>query len=165
MAADPSDVPMADALAYFLTWTTYGTWLPGDERGWVEKPGQFRAPNPGLEAAARSLLKEAPCVLDPEQRRLVEQTIAKHCASRGWHLHVVNCRTMHGHVVVTAAADPKVVRDQFKAWCTRHLKELQRATNPDRAVRVNWWTEGGSTRWLWDEDSLADVIRYVRDCQ
>src|SRR5690242_8249973 len=95
MRTDSSDVPMADPLAYFLTWTTYGTWLPGDERGWVERPGQFRSPNPGLEAAARSLLKEAPCVLNHEQRRLVEQTIAKHCAIRGWHLHVVNCRTTH----------------------------------------------------------------------
>src|SRR5262249_3307643 len=26
-------------LAYFLTWTTYGTWLPGDARGWVQVPG------------------------------------------------------------------------------------------------------------------------------
>ena len=27
---------MQPPLAYFLTWTTYGTWLPGDERGWIE---------------------------------------------------------------------------------------------------------------------------------
>jgi hypothetical protein len=33
MRPDPSVVPKADPLAYFLTWTTYGTWLPGDERG------------------------------------------------------------------------------------------------------------------------------------
>ena len=26
-----------EPLAYFLTWTTYGTWLPGDERGWSRK--------------------------------------------------------------------------------------------------------------------------------
>jgi len=24
-------------MAYFITWTTYGTWLPGDERCWVDK--------------------------------------------------------------------------------------------------------------------------------
>jgi hypothetical protein len=35
-------IPMNEPLAYYLTWTTYGTWLPGDERGWVAKPGQFR---------------------------------------------------------------------------------------------------------------------------
>jgi hypothetical protein len=32
-------------------------------------------------------------------------------------------------------------------------------------VRVNWWTERGSERWLNDEASLAEAIRYVRDCQ
>jgi hypothetical protein len=167
MANDPADIPMAEPLAYFLTWTTYGTWLPGDERGWVEKPGQFQPPNPGLEAAARALLTEEPCVLNPDQRRLVEETIAKHCAIRGWHLHVVNCRTQHVHVVVTAPIDPKVVRDQFKAWCTRHLKQQQRdsQSDPSRPVRVHWWTEGGSQRWLNDAKSLAEAIQYVRDWQ
>jgi hypothetical protein len=28
--------PLPEPLAYFLTWPTYGTWLPGDERGWVQ---------------------------------------------------------------------------------------------------------------------------------
>ena len=31
--------PLPEPLAYFLTWPTYGTWLPGDERGWVEYQG------------------------------------------------------------------------------------------------------------------------------
>ena len=42
MGKDPGSIPMDDPLALFLTWTTYGLWLPGDERGWVEKPGRFR---------------------------------------------------------------------------------------------------------------------------
>ena len=25
-----------DPIAFMFTWSTYGTWLPGDERGWVE---------------------------------------------------------------------------------------------------------------------------------
>jgi REP element-mobilizing transposase RayT len=167
MRTDPGDIPMADPLAYFLTWTTYGTWLPGDERGWFEKPGQFRPPDPQRKAAAEALMAEEPCVLDAEQRRLVEQTIAKHCALRGWHLHVVNCRTNHVHVVVTANARPEVVRDQFKAWCTRHLKELQRKTSADASlrVRVHWWTERGSERSLNDRNSLTEAIQYVRDYQ
>jgi len=164
MRNDPADIPMADPLAYFLTWTTYGTWLPGDERGWVERPGRFRPPNPRLQAVARSLLTEEPCVLNPDQRRLVEATIARHCTIRGWHLHVVNCRTQHVHVVVTAPIDPEKVRDQFKAWCTRHLKEQQRAGQAE-AVRIKWWAERGSQRWLNDEESLAEAIRYARDCQ
>ena len=27
---------MNDPLAFFLTWSTYGSWLPGDARGWTE---------------------------------------------------------------------------------------------------------------------------------
>ena len=44
-----------EPLAYLLTWTTYGTWLPGDDRGWTEKPGQFREPD--LEHEHRALLR------------------------------------------------------------------------------------------------------------
>src|SRR5262249_46358121 len=32
------------ALAYHIVWTTYGTWLPGDWRGWIKKKG-FRNPS------------------------------------------------------------------------------------------------------------------------
>lgn len=156
---------MNEPIAYFLTWTTYGTWLPGDERGWVEKPGRFQTPNSQLEAAARSLLTETPCILDTWQRSLVEETIAKHCEIRGWHLHAVNCRTNHVHVVVTAPVDPEVVRDQFKSWCTRQLKRQQQAADPSRLIRMKWWTERGSNRWLNDEESLAVAIQYVLDCQ
>lgn len=105
-------------------------------------------------------------MLNPDQRRLVEETIAQHCAIRGWRLHVVNCRTKHVHVVVTAQTHPKIVRDQFKAWCTRQLKERQRAAaDRSQSERVQWWTEGGSGRFLQDEASLAAAIQYVRDCQ
>ena len=43
---------MDEPLAYFLTWTTYGTWLPGDGRGWVEKNGAIFA-SPLQPASAR----------------------------------------------------------------------------------------------------------------
>ncbi len=49
---DPGSIPMDDPLAFFLTWTTYGSWLQGDERGWVEKPGNIMAPDPERESVA-----------------------------------------------------------------------------------------------------------------
>jgi hypothetical protein len=45
MGKDPGSIPLDDPLALLLTWTTYGSWLPGDVRGWVEKPGRFREPD------------------------------------------------------------------------------------------------------------------------
>jgi hypothetical protein len=63
---------MEEPLAYFLTWTTYGSWLPGDERGWVEKSGEIRIGNPKLREIAQQLMTEPPLSLTIEQRRIVE---------------------------------------------------------------------------------------------
>src|SRR5262245_48578581 len=119
----PHEPPMPEPLAYFLTWATYGTWLPGDERGWVKYGYGWQLPDPIRKLEAEARMTEEACILDPEQRRLVENTIANHCRIRGWQLHAVNCRTNHLHVVVSAARDADTVREQFKAWCTRKLKE------------------------------------------
>lgn len=163
MATEEGRVPMAEPLAYFLTWTTYGTWLPGDERGWVDKPGEFQAPDVYRKYAAQRLMTEPALTLGIEQRRIVEATIADHCRIRGWHLHAINGRTQHIHVVVTAPGrDPEDVMDQFKAWCTRRLKERERSLRSDAGtVRQNWWTQRGSKRWLNDAKSLEAAIQYV----
>lgn len=155
---------MPEPLAYFLTWATYGTWLPGDERGWVEYRHGWQLPSPVRKLEAEARMSEDACVLDDEQRDLVEQTIKEHCRIRGWALHAVNCRTNHLHVVVSADLHPNTVRKQFKAWCTRRLKELDRRRNR-REVRVNWWAERGSRRYINDEESLEAAITYVRDGQ
>lgn len=111
-------------LAYHITWTTYGTWLPGDARGWV-KWGEagVKPPDPERERRARAALVETAVVLTAEQRALVEQTIRDHCRVRGWLLHAVNARTNHVHVVVTADRAPDEVMNQFKAWCSRELSD------------------------------------------
>src|SRR5688500_9804813 len=112
----PNEAPLPDPVAYFLTWPTYGTWLPGDERGWIKYHQGFQRPDPILETEAKARMTEDACRLDEEQRELVEATIAKHCDIRGWTLHAVNCRSNHLHVVVTADRHPDEVREQFKAW-------------------------------------------------
>jgi REP element-mobilizing transposase RayT len=161
----PNELPMPEPLAYFITWSTYGTWLPGDERGWVEYRHGWRLPDPirKLEAAAR--MTEDACRLDPEQRAAVEAQVAETCRYRGWTLHAVNCRTNHLHAVVSAPLDPKVVRSQLKAWCSRRLKALDRVRRPAGPVRENWWAERGSQRYVNDEDGLEAATNYVRDGQ
>jgi hypothetical protein len=163
MTQEAGRVPMGEPLAYFLTWTTYGSWLPGDERGWVAKPGQFLAPDPQRKQTAQRLMTEPALTLNVAQRQIVEDTVAEHSRIRGWHLHAVAARVQHVHVVVTAAGrNPEDVMDQFKAWCTRKLKERERllGTAPD-AVRQKWWTQRGSKRWLNDDASVAAAVHYV----
>ena len=113
-------------LAFHIVWTTYGTWLPGDLRGWIKSgvPG-IRPPDPEIEQSAREKMAEPPVILTKEQRELTEQAIVEHCRIRGWILHAVNARSNHVHVVVTANCEPDVVRNQLKAWCSRKLQKMR----------------------------------------
>jgi REP element-mobilizing transposase RayT len=153
-------------IAFFLTWTTYGTWLPGDGRGWVEYQKGFQLPDRirELEAAARMI--DDACRLLPHQRDRVEQQVAETCRFRGWILHAVNCRSNHLHVVVSATVPPKGIREQLKAWCSRRLNEQQRELGiPEEERRSNWWSERGSIRWIFTESDLAAAIDYVLNQQ
>src|SRR5262245_34788941 len=104
--------PMPDPLGFFLTWATYGTWLPGDERGWVDYRYGWKLPDPMLQLESKARMSENACRLNHSERELVEQTVREHCELRAWELHAVNCRTNHLHVVVSAPVSPKRVRTQ-----------------------------------------------------
>jgi REP element-mobilizing transposase RayT len=150
-------------LAYFLTWTTYGTWLPGDERGWVnDKDGAWhvdiRPPEPERQKAAKALMKHNPVILDDSERALVRQAIADTCRHKAWALHEFNVRTNHVHVVVSVGdRAPEPVMAYLKSWASRRLNEAEGPR--DRP----WWTEHGSTRYIKTEESLAKAIEYVRN--
>jgi hypothetical protein len=74
-------------------------------------------------------------------------------------LHAVNARTNHVHAVVTAAVPPERVLEQLKAWCSRRLN----AATADPPAK--WWTYHGSTKYVWDDKYLDEVIDYVLERQ
>ena len=155
-------------IAYHLIWTTYGTWLHGDERSWV-KWGEacVKSPDPERERAMRERMKEPAVILTEDQRCLVELTIRDHCRIRSWVLHAVNTRSNHIHVVVTAERDPDEVMSQFKAWCSRRLSDAAGLVGnvAKKAGRRRWFTEGGDKRSIESEEYLANAISYVLEGQ
>jgi REP element-mobilizing transposase RayT len=158
MRHEVGSVVRPDPLAFFLTWTAYGSWLPGDARGWVDDRGAIREPNERLARSARRLLQNPVVVLDGSCRRLVEQVIREHCGFRNWTVHAVNCRTTHVHVVVSAEQSPEAVLRSLKGRCSRKLSEA-------KGVTERLWTKGGSVRRLFDTRALETVVVYVVECQ
>jgi REP element-mobilizing transposase RayT len=156
------------ALAYFITWTTYGSWLSGDKRGWIKKGhAGVKLPDWRLEDEARGRMVEPAVTLTDSQWVLVEETIDAHCKIRNWNLHAVNARTNHVHVVVTADRSPDEVMNQLKAWCSRELSNAAGLTErvAVKAGRRHWFTEGGDKEIIYDEDHLRNAIRYVLEGQ
>lgn len=149
-----------EPIAYFFTWGTYGTWLPGDERGWHEYRRGWKPPDPIRKLEAEAKMTADACILSPAQRAAVEAQIAETCARRGWHLHAVNCRSNHVHVVVTARdTSAKKIRADLKAYTARRLRREFDAS------RTKWWAERGSIGYVYDEETLQRIIAYVQEAQ
>ena len=106
---------MADFSGFFITWTTYGTWLPGDERGWSKRGKEKQESQPALEHWCKQNKVSGTVVLGKSDRLTVEDAIREHCQVRKWGLPAVNARSSHVHVVVQAYEKATIVRDQLKA--------------------------------------------------
>lgn len=150
----------SEPLAYFLTFTTYGTWLHGDKRGSFKKHDGFIEGNNDNHSRP-FLLKEQPVVFSAEQRVLMDRVIIEVCHYRGWELHAKNVRTNHIHVVVMARnTKPEKILNDFKSRGTKILRD-----SCDYSETKTIWTKHGSTIYLFTEKEFDRTCHYVTDCQ
>jgi REP element-mobilizing transposase RayT len=160
--------------AWLLTWTTYGTWLPGDPRGSVTRVRDssvprklhnqlgtpYDGPMPELQAAARAALKGAPVYLNCAQaERIVAQfnETAGHC---NWRLLAAAVMRNHVHLVVVApdTFESSELLRTFKSYASRALNN-----SFPRPAGGRWWTTSASRRSLPDERAIDAAVRYVRE--
>jgi REP element-mobilizing transposase RayT len=148
-----------DPIAIFVTWTTYASWLPGDQRGWYARSGVYHNGRGSLAKAMAQRLRHSPVVLSVAERLVVQRAIAEHCRFRGWRLLASSCRTNHVHAVVAASGRKAgSIRGELKSWTSRQLSQFTGETRP-------WWTRGGSDRHVYTSESLDRVVTYVLECQ
>jgi REP element-mobilizing transposase RayT len=155
------------ALAYFITFSTYGTWLHGTSRGkgsvdrdHSQYGAEFVEPDALREAQSRGKLAQEPYTMNAPQREIVRDAIAGLCHEKGWQLLAVHVRTNHVHVVVRVDRDPGRTMSDMKARASR---ALTRAGFDD--ANRNRWTRHGSTLHLFDEAIVADKIDYTLNRQ
>ncbi len=153
-----------EPIGYLITFRSYGTWLPGDGRGWTAWGSAFPQPahagHPGLEADQRARMRGEPVVLGSEERACVAESIRETCAALGWRLHALNVRTNHVHGVVSGAAGPERMMTTIKAWATRGLRASGLI-----ADGLPVWSRHGSTAYLWNEEELERACEYVLNGQ
>jgi REP element-mobilizing transposase RayT len=143
-------------MAYLLTWRTFGTWLPGDKRGWWDHKRGYQAASPELENYVRKHMTQSPVRLAVKHRRVVKERITAYCEYRNWPMHAVTCQSNHVHVVISALPNPKRVMATLKSRCTRELKELFAEEFVDRI-----WAKRGSVSSLYSLESMKNVAAYV----
>ena len=79
---------------------------------------------------------------------------------KGWELYAAHVRSNHVHVVVAAGGVVERVMNDIKTAASRRLNKAF----PEEGQRVRW-ARHGSTKHLFDEDSIEESVRYVLDEQ
>jgi len=159
---------------WLLTWTTYGTWLPGDERGFVSEVNDGQGGRvihniPGtphdagwdrLEHDARTRLIGKPIFLTKSQADIVFAQFEETADYRGWMLIAVGVMANHVHIEVGVPGDPNPedILGDFKSYASRSLNRRY-----GRPTSGTWWTESGSKRKLKDEAAILSAAAYIFD--
>ncbi|MFG0329490.1 MAG: hypothetical protein ACF8PN_06265 [Phycisphaerales bacterium] len=142
---------MSRNLATMFTMTTYGVWLRGDARGWVQN-GQLMPPRPSMESVDRQQLRYSPFYFARADFSAVGNAIGESLIERmeltvyamtvqSWHVHFVvgTTRRRAGDIV-------KCAKDSVR-WRLR----------VDRPI----WGAGHDKRFCYDEGAVASRIDYV----
>ena len=145
----------------FITWTVYGTFLPGDARGWRHRKSGQRLARPRLETWHRERLHHDVVTLDTSMQSVADAAIREICRVRSWSVWAIAVRSNHVHAVITAPEyTPVLVRDQLKAKATLELRRAFAVWN-DRPV----WTEKGDIEFLDSETDIEQCVVYVTEAQ
>jgi REP element-mobilizing transposase RayT len=142
---------MPKTLATMITITTYGTWLRGDQRGWVDD-GKTMPPSPPLEWSDRRTMKHPPYTFPADKFELIGELIGESLRNRidtailamtiqSWHIHMVIGPTRHPIADVVKCAKDAV----------RYGLRIGRPI----------WTAGYDKRFCFDAPALRGRIEYV----
>jgi REP element-mobilizing transposase RayT len=165
-------MPTDNPFALLLTWTCYGTWLPGDRRGYVSntlrhgggfvpklnRPGMpYAVDDPYTRQRAAELQKGSTVCLAYDDARCAAESFVQASSERGWRVLRGAVMANHVHLVVAECPDDgPAVR--------RVLKGVSQAALSRRRGRPRrWWTHGGSDRYLHSERAILAACRYVAE--
>jgi hypothetical protein len=147
--SDPSSTRGKRVVATFVTTTSYGSWLPGDLRGYVHE-GRILPPNPSLLKHTRARMSGSPVLFTDAQILVLDHAIRHAADEFGYRLTDLSIECWHLHWIVDHGFDPvDVMVGRLK---TRMRQWIRRG-------RI--WTEGYCHRCLYDEGELATARQYI----
>lgn len=148
------NIIMAKTLGYMITFTTYGTWLQGDKRGYV-KEGRIYPENKTLRQINERLRSQGVVILSKIQQQIVREAITKEADAQKQHIYALSVKPNHVHIVVQNSWQPigKIVA---------YYKKAARVALKAAGHNGKLWTRGYDKRFCFDNESLEQRIKYVR---
>jgi len=136
-----------------VTWTTYGSWLQGDKRGYV-KHGKIMSGDQKILLANRRLLKSPAVQLDSEHRAIVYQAILDEAKRIGHTIEALTVCSNHVHLVA------RPCQESVQEIVSRYKNVAMFALHKQGQVgRI--WTHGFDKRFCFNQENLNRRIEYV----
>jgi len=145
---------MSRLVGYMVTWTTYGSWLPGDKRGYVENGRVLEGNKPILKACEK--LQKYPTVkLNQSEKEIVRAAILKEAERIGQKIETLAVRTNHIHLAARPG-EKSIERtvSMYKSAATRALRSRRKGPV---------WTKSFDKRFCFSEADLSSRIKYIRN--
>ena len=141
-------------VGYMITWTTYGSWLQGEDKGFV-KDGEIRGENIALKTDCEKKLKSLPVPLRRKEKEIVRKAILEAAKRFKQNILSIAVCSNHVHIVCEYVEVPiGVVVGYYK---NAGRKVLQKSGFIGRV-----WMRGYDKRYCFDEESLRARVEYVR---
>jgi len=137
-------------LATMITTTTYGTWLPGDLRGYVDD-GVILPGDPQLLEKSRGRMLGEPVFLTEAEQAVVFDALIAAAAEFDYVLHAASVESWHMHVLISHGAD------KVSAVAGRLKTRMRQAVERGRI-----WTAGYDKRFCFTEREVAARVDYIR---
>jgi hypothetical protein len=134
--------------ATLVTTTSFGSWLPGDVRGYVER-GRILPPAPALAAYAKSKLKGSPVAFKDQEQDILFEALTAAALEFGYRLSDVVVEATHLHWIIAHGDDAEAMVGRLK---TRLRQRLNRG-------RI--WTAGYCARELTNLNALDAARAYL----
>jgi len=146
---------MAKLIGYILTWTTYGSWLQGDKRGFVRDGETLQGDERILELCKK--FQKGPTVkLTKQEMIIIEMALLKEAERIGHKIEALAVCTNHVHLAAKPC-EKSIERlvSMYKSAATRELRYS------GRIGKI--WTKGFDKRFCFTEDDLAGKIAYIQN--
>lgn len=132
----------------FVTTTAYGSWLPGDIRGWVQD-GRTLSGNPKLEKYAATLVKDQAIRFTTDEQASLLTAILSASKEFRYHLTDIAIESSHLHWIIDH-------HDKIAVMVGRLKNRMRQALHRGRV-----WTAGYCANPLLNEASLHRARLYI----
>ncbi len=141
-------------IGYMVTFTTYGTWLQGEKKGYV-KNGEIFAQNEQLKSANQRQQKYPTFRLNSEHKQIVEKTTLEEAGRINHQIFAIAVCSNHVHIVAGVSGESiEQAVHRYKYSATLALRTL--------GACGKIWSKGFDKRFCFTDKEIENKVRYVQ---